>query len=408
MPDGWAERGVRVLAGHDRPAGRRGPEVGGRARVRGVEDDGGDRPGPGVLVPGFEHAQLVALGVGEHDPRHVLLADVHGHGPGLQQARHDLGLVVLGRRRQVEVDPVLAHLGVVHRDEREGDPVAVLVRRLDDLLVLRVVDDRPPGGLGPEAGLRAQVGGVEDHGVQAGRHARCLPDVGVYDRRVGANGDRERLAATFDRAAALYHRARPDYPPAIYDRLLAVTGLAPPARLLEIGCATGKATLPLAERGFAITCLEPGPALAAVARANLAAHAVEVVEARFEDWTPPARPFALVFAATAWHWLDPDLRDAKAAAVLERGGHLALWGTVHVFPRGGDPFFEELQDVYDEIDDSPPAASGRGPRSCRTTAPPSRRAGCSRSSTSRSTTGRSPTTPTATSTCWTPSPGTST
>jgi SAM-dependent methyltransferase len=178
--------------------------------------------------------------------------------------------------------------------------------------------------------------------------------VDAYDRRVSANGDRERLAATFDRAAALYHRARPDYPPAIYDRLLAVTGLAPPARLLEIGCATGKATLPLAERGFAITCLEPGPALAAVARANLAAHAVEVVEARFEDWTPPARPFALVFAATAWHWLDPDRRDAKAAAVLEPGGHLALWGTVHVFPRDGDPFFEGLQDVYDEIGGSLP------------------------------------------------------
>lgn len=187
--------------------------------------------------------------------------------------------------------------------------------------------------------------------------------MGAYDRRVSANGDRERLAATFDRAAALYHRARPDYPQAIYDRLLAVTGLAPPARLLEIGCATGKATMPLAERGFVITCLEPGPALAAVARANLAAHAVEVVEARFEDWTPHARPFALVFAATSWHWLDPDGRDAKAAAVLEPGGHLALWGTVHVFPRDGDPFFEGLQDVYDEIDDSlPPAPPPERPR----------------------------------------------
>ncbi len=41
----------------------------------------------------------------------------------------------------------------------------------------------------------------------------------------------------------------------------------------------------LAWRGFGITCIEPGPALAAVAR-NLAGLDAEVVQARFEDWDP--------------------------------------------------------------------------------------------------------------------------
>ena len=95
---------------------------------------------------------------------------------------------------------------------------------------------------------------------------------------------RERLAATFDRAAELYQRARPEYPSELYYRLLRVTQLPPGARLLEVGCATGKATLPLARRGFRITCVEPGAALAAVARFHLAGLDVEVVEARFEDW----------------------------------------------------------------------------------------------------------------------------
>ena len=40
-------------------------------------------------------------------------------------------------------------------------------------------------------------------------------------------------------------------------------------RLLEIGCATGKATLPLARRRFRVTCVEPGAQLAAAARRNL-------------------------------------------------------------------------------------------------------------------------------------------
>ena len=144
---------------------------------------------------------------------------------------------------------------------------------------------------------------------------------------------RERLAATFDRAAELYQRARPEYPVELYDRLLAVTGLAPPARLLEVGPATGKATLPLARRGFRITGIEPGPALAAVARRQLAGFDVDIVEQRFEDWDPGGARFDLVYSATAWHWVDPDVRYQRAAAALRPGGHLALWEAVHVFPR---------------------------------------------------------------------------
>jgi SAM-dependent methyltransferase len=166
--------------------------------------------------------------------------------------------------------------------------------------------------------------------------------------------DRERLAATFDRAAPLYQQARPEYPAALYERLLAVTNLAPGARLLEVGCATGKATLPLARRGFRITGLEPGAALAAEARRNLAGLDVEVIETRFEDWAPSGEPIAMVFAATAWHWIDPAVRYRKAAGVLAPSGYLALWDAGHVVPYDGDTFFEELQEVYDEIGESLP------------------------------------------------------
>lgn len=70
--------------------------------------------------------------------------------------------------------------------------------------------------------------------------------------------DRERLRATFDSAAPLYQQARPEYPDALYEELARLAALRPGAHLLEIGCATGKATIPLAGRGFRITCLEIG------------------------------------------------------------------------------------------------------------------------------------------------------
>lgn len=171
--------------------------------------------------------------------------------------------------------------------------------------------------------------------------------------------DRERLRDTFDEAADFYHKARPDYLSELFDELVRVTKISPADRLLEVGCATGKATLPLAQRGFRITCIEPGRRLAAVARRNLRDFDVEVVEERFEGWTPPRDElFDLVFAATSWHWIDPAIRYAKASEVLRPGGHLAFWDAIHVFPEGGDTFFSEIQDVYDEIGKGLPPDAG--------------------------------------------------
>src|SRR6266581_5589476 len=94
--------------------------------------------------------------------------------------------------------------------------------------------------------------------------------------------DREGLRQTFNQAAGSYQRARPDYPGELFDDLVTVAGLAPGDRLLEIGCATGKATFPLARRGFQVTCIELGADLAALARRNLDGPGVEVIEGRFE------------------------------------------------------------------------------------------------------------------------------
>jgi len=172
--------------------------------------------------------------------------------------------------------------------------------------------------------------------------------------------DRERLRATFDLAADRYQRARPEHPEELFDALVSSARLEPGDAVLEVGCATGKATLPLARRGLRITCIELGPELAAAARRNLAGFpAVDVVDGAFETWRQPAgTTFDAVVAATSWHWIDPAVRYEKAASLLRAGGHLAFWSATHVFPDGGDPFFAEIQDVYDEIGEAlPPGAS---------------------------------------------------
>jgi SAM-dependent methyltransferase len=169
--------------------------------------------------------------------------------------------------------------------------------------------------------------------------------------------DRERLRGTFEAAAGRYDRARPAYPSELFGELFALTGVVAGDRVLEIGCGTGIATRSLAAHGLRVTCVELGSALAEAARRNLAdLPRVEVHQAAFEDWQPPAAaPFDLVVAATAWHWIDPAVRSEKAWELLRPGGHLAYWSATHVFPDDGDPFFREMQAVYEEIGEARPS-----------------------------------------------------
>jgi SAM-dependent methyltransferase len=162
---------------------------------------------------------------------------------------------------------------------------------------------------------------------------------------------RLRRARTFDEGAELYDRARREWPDQIFDDLFALAAIEPAAAdLLEIGCGTGQATIPLARRGCRIVCVEMGANLARLARRNmLRFERVTVVNARFEDWEPGGAAFDIVFAATSWHWLDPRLRYAKAAAMLKPGGVLAFTTGGHAFPPGFDPFFAEIQDCYEAI-----------------------------------------------------------
>ena len=160
------------------------------------------------------------------------------------------------------------------------------------------------------------------------------------------------LARTFDTGAELYERARPGYPQQLFADLAMSTGLrAAGARVLEVGAGTGQATRGLLERGWSVVALEPGRQLAAVARRVLAGRGdVEVVVSPFEQWEAGDRgPFDLVFAATSWHWLDPQVAYRRAGELLRPGGHLAIVATDHVSPPDGDDFFRQVQRVYDEV-----------------------------------------------------------
>jgi SAM-dependent methyltransferase len=173
--------------------------------------------------------------------------------------------------------------------------------------------------------------------------------------------DRERLRRTFGSVAELYDRARPTYPTAVFDDLAGLAGLEPGSRVLEIGPGTGKATVELAQRGYAVTGVELSPELARLARRNLASFPrAEIEVGDFETWEPGQAAFDAVVAFSAFHWIAPELRYTKPARLLRPGGALAAIGAPHVTVAGDDPFWAEVQEDYEAVvphpDNRPPPA----------------------------------------------------
>lgn len=166
--------------------------------------------------------------------------------------------------------------------------------------------------------------------------------------------DQQRLRLTFNDGAELYDRCRPGYPPRVFDDLAVLVPLTPGSRVLEIGCGTGQATLPLARLGCVVTAVELGAGLAALARRKLAGRdTVRVVVGAFEEWPLPVDRFDLVVAATSFHWVDPAVRVVKAADALRPGGALAVISTHHV-AGGTNAFFSDVQHCYERFDPTTP------------------------------------------------------
>jgi len=128
--------------------------------------------------------------------------------------------------------------------------------------------------------------------------------------------DRSR-AESFGDLARSYDRARPSYPPALFDDLLADGART----VLDVGCGTGIAAALLAARGRDVLGVEVDDRMAALARAK----GITVEVAAFESWDDRGRQFGLLTCGQAWHWIDPRAGAHKAAEVLSPGGRIGCF-----------------------------------------------------------------------------------
>ena len=131
------------------------------------------------------------------------------------------------------------------------------------------------------------------------------------------------MAESFGVDPERYDRARPRYPDALVERIVAAgTGRA----VLDVGCGTGIAARQFQAAGCTVLGVEPDARMADFARRG---GRIEIEVATFEAWDPAGRTFDAVIAGQSWHWVEPVAGAAKAAQVLRPGGRLAVFG--HVF-----------------------------------------------------------------------------
>jgi SAM-dependent methyltransferase len=136
-----------------------------------------------------------------------------------------------------------------------------------------------------------------------------------------------RVAESFGGDAERYDRARPAYPDALVERIVAAS---PGRSVLDVGCGTGIEARQFQAAGCTVLGVEPDARMAEFARGT----GVEVEVATLEAWDPAGRRLDAVVAGTAWHWVDPVAGAAKAAEVLRPGGLIAPFHHVFQTPPG--------------------------------------------------------------------------
>jgi SAM-dependent methyltransferase len=106
----------------------------------------------------------------------------------------------------------------------------------------------------------------------------------------------------FGHAAEEFQRYRPDYPPELFERILAAVAADRCERAIDLGAGTGKSTGALVPHFREVIAVEPDPGMAAKLKEEIPTAIVRTVTA--EDCSQPPSSVDLVTIGNALDWMD--------------------------------------------------------------------------------------------------------
>ena len=167
----------------------------------------------------------------------------------------------------------------------------------------------------------------------------------IQEINARASMDLEQKRNWYSPVADIYYNARPNYSKELIDQSVILTQLSSDASILEVGCGPGNVTVPFAQFGFSMTCLEPNSDFCHLAQRNCTPYPNVIVQNfSFEEWELEVKQFNAVLYANAFHWIPSEIRYSKTAAALQDNGFLILlW---NLTPEPKYEVYKAIEEVY--------------------------------------------------------------
>lgn len=164
----------------------------------------------------------------------------------------------------------------------------------------------------------------------------------------------------FTDRVADYVKYRPTYPREVVAFLHATCGLAPDARVADVGAGTGISARLFLDAGHAVVAVEPNQAMRSAADAWLENYRdYTSVSGTAEATTLDDASVDLVIAAQAFHWFDPSTTRREFARILKPGGLVALFWNSRLLD--GTPFLTGYEALLRRFSDDYQAVAERYP-----------------------------------------------
>jgi SAM-dependent methyltransferase len=154
----------------------------------------------------------------------------------------------------------------------------------------------------------------------------------------------------FDEIVDNYDKIRPKYPNEMFEDIIKYSRLERSGKALEIGAGTGKATAPFLIAGYDVTAVEIGENMVKFLLERFKEYKhFRVINSSFEDAILNDDSYDLIYAASAFHWVDHTVGCPKMFRLLRSGGVCALLRyNFNICPAEGEELFEEFQALYEK------------------------------------------------------------
>ena len=152
----------------------------------------------------------------------------------------------------------------------------------------------------------------------------------------------------FDEIVVNYDKIRWDYPAELFADALKYSGPGKGKRAIEIGAGTGKATAPFLDAGYAVTAVEMSANMTGFLLDKFDGYKnFDVITSTFEETRLEDNSYDLVYAASAFHWVDTEIGCPKVLRILKSGGAFILFRN-NAIPPDDDDLYEAIQAVYEK------------------------------------------------------------